>query len=107
MTTILQVSFRYDVPPERFDAENGPDVARRVAEVPGLLWKLWLHDPDARECVGVYRFEDRAAADAYVAGPIAHFRTVPGYTGITPRVFDVIEENSAITRAPGLEAVPA
>lgn len=100
--TYLQVSFDYDVDPDRFAAENGPEVARKVAEVPGLVWKLWLHDAEARHCVGLYRFTDRPSAQAYVDGPIAGFRTVPGYSNVTPRFFDAIEENSEITGAGAL-----
>lgn len=103
---ILQISFRYDMPDEQFAAENGPEVAGIVAEVPGLQWKLWLHSPERRECVGVYSFADRASADAYVDGPmIAGFRSAPGYSDITPKLYEVIEENSAITRAGFVAAV--
>ena len=100
---VLQISFRYDMDAERFAQENGPEIAAVVADVDGLRWKLWLHDPDARECVGVYHFADRGAAQAYLDGPLmTGFRQAPGYHDITPRIYEVLEENSRITRAPGL-----
>jgi len=109
MATILQVSFRYELAPDRFAEENGPEVAARVAQLPGLLWKLWLHDADRRECVGVYRWVTRELAEQYANGPIvAHLRAAEGYTDVRTQLFEVLEEQSRITSAPGLdEAVPA
>ena len=103
--SMLTVSFRYSVSQEQFGAENGPEVAHRIASTPGLAWKLWLHDPDAQECVGVYRFEDEASAAAYAEGAaVAHLRSAPGYHDVAVRRWSVLEEQSAITRAPGLAA---
>ena len=39
-------------------------------KVDGLTWKIWLDSPDEPRVGGIYLFEDRAAADAYLAGPI-------------------------------------
>ena len=78
-------------------------MAAVVADVPGLRWKYWLHDRQARECVGVYHFADRDAVQAYLDGPlITGLRQAPGYHDITPRMYEVLEENSRVTRAPGL-----
>ena len=106
---MVTVSFRYDLPPERFDAENGPAIAERVASFPGLLWKLWLFSPEDRRCQGVYRFATEDAARAYADGPVvSHLREADGYGDVEVQVWSVLEENSRITRAPGLEeAVPA
>jgi hypothetical protein len=46
-------------------------------------------------------FEDRAAAEAYVAGPIvARLRDNPELSEVDVRVFGVRERMSEITRAP-------
>ena len=105
---VLQITFRYDMDEDRFHRENGPEMASVVADVPGLRWKLWLHDPGARACVGVYHFADRDSAQAYLDGPlISGFRQAPGYRDITPHTYEVLEENSRVTRAPGLSVAAA
>jgi hypothetical protein len=101
---MVTVSFRYDLEPERFDAENGPEIAQRVAGFPGLLWKIWLHSSEGRRCQGVYRFADEASARAYADGPVvSHLREAEGYRDVDAQVWGVLEENSRITRAPGLD----
>lgn len=104
MSVFLEVHFDYALEPEEFDAQNGPDVAAMVAEVPGLEWKLWLHDAASKNCVGVYRFVDTEHAQRYVDGNIAMFREAPGYSNIEPRLYDVIAENTRITRGGALLA---
>lgn len=98
MSVFLEVCFDYSLRPAEFDEQNGPAVASMVAEVPGLEWKLWLHDEPNRHCVGVYRFVDAEHAQRYVGGNIAMFRQAPGYSNIEPRLYEVIAENTRITR---------
>jgi len=104
---MVTVSFRFDLTPERFEAENGSEIAERVAGFPGLVWKLWLANPEEGRCQGVYRFESKEAARAYVDGPVVqHLRAAEGYNDVEAVIWDVLEEQSRITRAPGLgEAV--
>jgi hypothetical protein len=106
--SMVTVSFRYTVPDEQFDSENGPHIAQRVADFPGLLWKIWLHDPLGRRCQGVYRFESEEAAESYINGPVvAHLREAGGYHDVTTVRWEVLAEQSVITRAPGLDDVLA
>jgi hypothetical protein len=99
---IVQINYRRpDVPQAEWDARYTDDRARQFLQVPGLLWKVWLDGTDERRAGGVYMFEDRAAAEAYAAGPIvARLRTDPELSEVDVRVFDVRERMSEITRAP-------
>jgi hypothetical protein len=47
---------------ERFCREAVP----AIAEVRGVLGKLFVADPDSSRCAGIYTFTDRDAAEAYV-----------------------------------------
>lgn len=48
---------------DRARARFAPGAARYL-EVPGLLWKAYLHSEDGRRSGGVYWWRDRASAEA-------------------------------------------
>jgi hypothetical protein len=78
---------------------HADQVAGAIAAVPGLLWKIWILDEQRGRGGGVYLFEDRAAATAYLTGPIvARLRENPAVASIEVRLFDVLEGPSVITR---------
>jgi len=99
---VAQINYRRpDMPQAEWDARYTDDRAKPFLQVPGLLWKIWLDGTEERRAGGVYMFEDRAAAEAYVAGPVvARLRNNPELTEVEVRVFDVRERMSEITRAP-------
>lgn len=98
---MLTVQFRYDVSEEQFARDNNADAARMISEIPGLLWKYWLHSAERKECIGVYHFKDRASAEAYMNSPIIK-EFLPGYTIDAVKLYELMVENSAICRAPGV-----
>ena len=74
-------------------------VASAIAAVPGLLWKIWIIDEERARGGGVYLFADRAAATAFLEGPIvSQLRGNPAVAGIEVKLFDVLEGPSEITR---------
>jgi hypothetical protein len=99
---IVQINYRRpDMPEAEWEARYTDDRARQFLQVPGLLWKIWLDGSGERRAGGVYMFEDRASAEAYVAGPIvARLKSNPELSKVDVRVFDVRERMSEITRAP-------
>lgn len=99
---IVQINYRRpDMPQAEWEARYTDDRARQFLSVPGLLWKIWLDDSEGRRAGGIYLFADRAAAEAYVAGPIvARLRGNPDLSDVDVRIFDVRERMSAITNAP-------
>lgn len=63
---IVRIGFRYDGSYQQFEAII-PAMVAQLREVPGLLWKIWTHDDDARRGAGLYLFADEASARAYLA----------------------------------------
>jgi hypothetical protein len=97
---ILQVNLGFNIP--RADlSEAWLNVAQNIADVPGLVWKVWLMNEAKSEAGGIYLFESRAAAENYIGGPIvAALKASPAVSDISAKLFDVLEEHSAVTRAP-------
>jgi len=53
------------------------------------------------EAGGIYLFESKDTAQAYMSGPIvAALKASPVISDISAKLFDVMEEHSAVTRAP-------
>ena len=99
---IVQINYRRpEMPKAAWEARYTDDRARQFLDVAGLQWKIWLDGDDERLAGGIYLFADRAAADAYVAGPIvARMKANPDIQELTVRVFDVRQRMSEITNAP-------
>lgn len=75
--------------------------AHQIAEVPGLIWKIWIHQSEHNLAGGVYLFQDQASAEAYLTGSIfSDLRALPGESKLTVSVFDVDEPRSQLTRGP-------
>ena len=98
------MDFEYEVSEEQFHKDNSPEMARKVSEVPGLMWKYWLHNPEGKECLGVYHFADKASAQTYKESDwVKEFGSIPGYTIRSNTLYNLLEENSRICRAPGVK----
>jgi hypothetical protein len=80
------------------------DAAPEIADVRGLQWKLFVLDREETAAAGIYLFADRAAAEAYVEGPIvAALRSHPGIVDLSIRMMEVDEDLTRIT-GPGRQA---
>lgn len=89
---------RLTVPPAEFLARVG-EPARAIASALGLIFKLWGLDTDIGLATSSYLFCDRAAADAFAAGPmIDTLRNGPA-TEVLVRVAPVNSDLSRITHA--------
>lgn len=99
---IVQINYtRPEMPKAEWEARYTDDRAKQFLAVPGLQWKIWLDGEEDRRAGGIYLFADRAAAEAYVAGPIvARMKANPEIADLQIRIFDVRERMSAITNAP-------
>jgi hypothetical protein len=97
---ILQVNLNFSIP--RADLEKAwLDAAQPIADTPGLRWKVWLINEAEKEAGGIYLFETREAAESYIAGPIvASLKSSPAVSSISAKLFDVLPQHSAVTRAP-------
>lgn len=99
---IVQINYRRpDMPKAAWEARYTNDRAKPFLDVAGLQWKIWLDEPEERRAGGIYLFDSRATAEAYVNGPIvAGMKANPDAGELDIRVFDVRQRMSEITRAP-------
>ena len=102
---ILQVNMNFSIP--RADLEAAwMGFAQPIADTPGLVWKVWLVNEQEKEAGGIYLFESGDAARAYVSGPaVAALKASPVVSNISAKMFEIMGEHSAITRAPLATAV--
>ena len=83
------------------DANQG--FAAAIAEVPGLLAKIWLKAPDGSAYGGVYLWRDRQAYEEFVGGELwASVVTDDSLSDLKSRDFGVMEELTRAT-SPGLQ----
>jgi len=94
---ILQINYKLTGPRAEYEKENLP-YARPIADMPGLRWKVWIISEAQSEAGGIYLFDDDAAVDAFMDGPI--IAEMKGDPTLSIKAFDVIEELTTITRGP-------
>lgn len=99
---IVQINYtRPDMPKAEWEARYTPERARPFLAVPGLQWKIWLDGEEDRRAGGIYLFDTRANAQAYMDGPIvARMKANPDISELQIRSFEVRESMTAITRGP-------
>lgn len=99
---ILQINYRRpDMPAHEWAARYTDDIAKPFIEMRGLKWKIWIDEPDLQLSGGIYLFDTREDADAYLEGPIiARMKANPNLADLSFRVFEIRERVSALTRAP-------
>ncbi len=104
---ILQITYTFDGTREEFEHDLDP-VAAAIAAVPGLRWKIWLFDEATSRGGGTYLFDDEAAVQAFLAGPIvAVLRTRPEFRDVSVQSYSIVERPTAVTRGPVEHAVGA
>ncbi len=99
MSYILQVDFPYTGPWGQVMAEAMEDLARSIADEPGLLWKIWTENEAAGEAGGIYLFNDIPSAEAYLAMHTARLKGF-GIPLVNGKIFAVNERLSKIDRGP-------
>jgi hypothetical protein len=66
---ILQFNFKLNVSPVEY-RQICESVAQAIADVPGLVWKVWLLNEREGEAGGIYLFQDEQSLVGYLSGPI-------------------------------------
>ena len=94
---LLQMDYLYSGPWGDEMAAGLSELAHRIADVPGLICKMWTENREAGEAGGVYLFADEASLDAYL-GPKIEQMEAFGIRGLRARKFDVNEPLTRITR---------
>jgi Putative mono-oxygenase ydhR len=99
---IVQIIF--DCPnmsPAMMAAFDAAERAKPFEAVTGLLWKIWLHTEGGPKLGGIYCFDSRANAEAYLAGPIvARVKANPDYANLTAQIYAIAKNPSRVTNAP-------
>lgn len=81
-------------------------VAPSFAEVPGLISKVFLANPETNTYGGVYTWRDRQAMEAFARSELfAAVAENPHLTGLSSMDFGILEAPTAVCR--GLAAVAA
>jgi len=94
---LLQMDYLFSGPWGDEMAAEYSELAHRIADVPGLICKVWTENREAGEAGGVYLFEDESSLDAYLGGKIERMRAA-GVEGLRAKKFDVNEPLTRITR---------
>lgn len=94
---VLQINFKLNGPRDVYERENLP-YAQPIADLPGLRWKVWIINEGQSEAGGIYLFDNDAAVQSFMGGPIiAQMKADPT---LSIKVFDVIPALTEITRGP-------
>jgi hypothetical protein len=99
-TVILQLNFKYDVPEDDYVSAVA-SLAEHFASIPGLRWKIWMINADETEAGGIILFDDASQAQAFLESDLAAAVTRhPASRAFRVKTFDVMPDQSIITRAP-------
>jgi hypothetical protein len=89
---------------EQFHDAAGAD-APAFADMPELLGKVWLRDPETNTYGGLYLWADQEAYERYIKGEIFNaIKSNPNLKNVESRGFGVFEDLSSLTM-PKLSAV--
>lgn len=98
---LVQVNFQHQKSATAEAQQAALERAHKIAQVSGLIWKVWIDDGNRQEAGGIYLFQDEAAARAYLEGEIfTRLKEMPGVSAMQVKLFDVNAAPSAVTRAP-------
>ncbi len=104
---ILQINFKFSVSGAEYKQAVSP-LANDIAAVAGLRWKIWIINEAESEAGGIFLFDDEASVQAYLEGPVAaQVTSHPALSDFSVKQFDVMEDETAITRGPVEERVSA
>ncbi|PRW60570.1 monooxygenase [Chlorella sorokiniana] len=98
MPVLLQVDFPFEGPFGDAMAEGMKGLAESIAQEPGLIWKVWTENAEAKEAGGIYLFDSRENAQKYIA---MHETRLKGFgvPVVNVKFFDVNVALSEIDKA--------
>jgi len=98
--TLLHLRFKLQVSPEVLLARS-QEAANIIANVDGLIWKIWVSQKEEFAMGGLYLFANRETAEAYLNHPVIQaIGSNPAVVSTHTQLWDVESLLSAITRAP-------
>ena len=100
LSMILQINFNLNVPASEYE-DMARSVAQTFADVPGLVWKIWLLNEATLEAGGIYQFENQASLDAFLNGPlVAQVKAMTAIRDLSVKQFRVMTDVTSVTRGP-------
>ena len=97
---IMQLNFKFRGSGTAYEQAVAP-LADQFAALEGLRWKIWMINEAEGEAGGIYLFDDAAAVQAFLEGPLAaQVTNHPALSEFSVKQFDVIDELTMITRGP-------
>jgi hypothetical protein len=97
---ILQINFKLNVSSAEY-RRICKSVAEAIADVPGLVWKVWLLNEQDGEAGGIYLFEDDQSLAAYLSGPIiAQIKKLPHLRDISAKRYGTMPELTVVNCRP-------
>lgn len=104
---ILQINFKFNVSRAEYE-QAVSSLASEFAAVPGLRWKIWLMNETESESGGIMLFDDDSSLQAFLEGPLAaQVTSHPALSDFSVKQFDMMEDETAITRGPVQETALA
>ena len=98
--TVLHIRVKLRVPPDVV-LEQSREAAEKIAQLEGLIWKIWAVEREQREMGGVYLFASREKAVAYLDHPIVQaLCSNPAVIATDSQIWNVESSLSEITRGP-------
>jgi len=98
--TILHLRFQLRVHPELLLAQSR-EAAFHIASADGLIWKIWVLQPEKLTMGGIYLFAGRDTAEAYLSHPVIQaIRSNPAVVSSESQLWEIESSLSALTRAP-------
>ncbi len=98
---ILQINFKIKVPRADYEKATFDQFAKPIADVKGLLWKVWIVNEEKKEAGGIYLFNDESSLKAFLEGSIvAEVMKHPALSNIEAKIFDVMDKHSKVTHGP-------
>lgn len=99
-TVLLQVNFDLDFSENEDRSETIRRAHKHISEMPGLIWKAWLRNPETGRGGGIYLFKDSESAHAWGDGRFETMsQRMPWCRNVTWEYFPVDQELSRITKA--------
>ena len=97
---ILQLNFKFSVTGEEY-TQAVSALADQFADVPGLIWKIWMINDTDQIAGGIYYFQDEASLKAMLDSPLAaQVMNHPALSDFDAKIFDVMDAVTAVTRGP-------
>ena len=97
---LLQINLHYTGSWQSDYVATYADLAKQIAQIPGLRWKIWLENEATSEAGGIYLFDDEVSMQAFIADQKTRLQAISEISNVSIKSFNITEELTAITRGP-------